>query len=133
MPEKSMYAIFTSIPFLGHLNPLIRQADELSRRGWRTAVASLSEARAAIEANGNGVAFIDLGPGGKLAERMREIEEEVSQEPNFIKGAWRIMEGVTALWTPLYDGLLRVLPADRPDVMIVDFATAAGFDAAAAL
>jgi hypothetical protein len=34
------YALFTAIPFVGHLNPLIRQAEQLQRRGWRVGIAA---------------------------------------------------------------------------------------------
>jgi MGT family glycosyltransferase len=123
------YALFTAIPFVGHLNPLLRQAEELTRRGWRCAVATMSEARPHIEGKAEGVEFVDLGPLGPLAQKYRQIEDEVSREPNFMKGTWRIMRGVNAQWAPTYDGLLAALRRDRPDVMIVDFASAAGIDA----
>jgi MGT family glycosyltransferase len=123
------YALFTAIPFVGHLNPLLRQAEALARRGWRCAVATMSEARPHIEGKAKGVDFVDLGPMGPLAQKFRQIEEEVSREPDFKKGTWRIMRGLNAQWAPMYDGLLAALRQDRPDVMIVDFASAAGIDA----
>ena len=124
-----MYALFTAIPFVGHLNPLLLQAEELTRRGWRCAVASMSEARPHVEGKAEGVGFVDLGPLGPLAQKYRQIEEEASRDRSFTKGTWRIMRGVNAQWAPMYDGLLASLRRDRPDVMIVDFASAAGIDA----
>ena len=123
------YALFTAIPFVGHLNPLLRQAEELARRGWRCAVATMSEARPHVEGKARGVDFVDLGPLGPLAQKLRQMEEEISIEPDFMKGTWRIMRSLNAQWTPMYDGLLAALRRDRPDVLIVDFATAAGIDA----
>ena len=122
-------ALFTAIPFVGHLNPLLRQAEELARRGWRCGVATMSEARPHIERKARGVDFVDLGPLGPLAQQIRQVEEEVSREPSFMKGTWRIMRSVNAQWVPMYDGLLAALRRHRPDVLIVDFASAAGIDA----
>jgi UDP:flavonoid glycosyltransferase YjiC (YdhE family) len=89
----------------------------------------MSEARPHIEGAAHGVEFVDLGPLGPLAQQYRQIEEEVSRDPDFVKGTWRIMRGVNAMWAPMYDGLVAALRRDRPDVVIADFASAAGIDA----
>ena len=47
--KRSKYALFVSIPLIGHLNPLIPQAEALARRGWRVALASTSEVRSHVE------------------------------------------------------------------------------------
>jgi UDP:flavonoid glycosyltransferase YjiC (YdhE family) len=45
-----MYALFTAIPFIGHVNPLLRLAEALRRRGWRVAVAVHRELQAHVQA-----------------------------------------------------------------------------------
>jgi hypothetical protein len=53
-----MYALFMATPLVGHLNPLIRQAEELRRRGWRVAVASLRELGSHVAAESPDLPFI---------------------------------------------------------------------------
>jgi|SRR5471032_36815 len=125
-----MYALFTAIPLVGHLNPLIRQAGELRRRGWRVAIASFRELRAHVEAEGPGVAFVDLGPVGEVAAALRANEEAASRDRHFARGTMRIVRGLTAVWPAMYDGLSASLAADRPDVMVVDLFSSAGLCAA---
>jgi UDP:flavonoid glycosyltransferase YjiC (YdhE family) len=37
---RQKYALFVSVPLVGHMNPLLRQAEELARRGYDVALAS---------------------------------------------------------------------------------------------
>jgi UDP:flavonoid glycosyltransferase YjiC (YdhE family) len=126
----SGYALFTAIPLVGHLNPLIRQAEELRRRGWRVAVACMSEMRAHVEAESPGTAFVDLGPLGAIADALRADEEAASRDRHFGRGTMRILRGLTAVWPAMYDGLRASVAADRPDVMVVDLFTSAGLSVA---
>ena len=57
-----MYVLFTAIPLVGHVNPLLRQAEELQRRGCRVAFASTSNMAAHVAAESPDVPFVDLGP-----------------------------------------------------------------------
>jgi len=65
------YALFTAIPFVGHLNPLVREAQELRRRGWRVAIASHRELVPHLAREGPGISVVDLGALEPLAERLR--------------------------------------------------------------
>jgi MGT family glycosyltransferase len=127
-----MYALFTSIPLVGHLNPLLRQAEELRCRGWRVAIASTSEARAHIRSESPEIAFIDLGSLGPIADQLRRDQEAASRDPRFIRGTMRIVRGLNAVWPVMFDGLVPALAADRPDVMVVDLFSSAGLCAAEA-
>jgi UDP:flavonoid glycosyltransferase YjiC (YdhE family) len=127
------YVLFVGPPFFGHLNPLLVQAAEMQRRGWRAAVATTSEGMAHLARRPAGVEAIDLGATGVDPQSAEALLARVSAERSFLVGLRAIGSRLNDLWPTLHDGLMRVLPADRPDVMVVDFATTAGIDAAEAL
>ena len=124
-----MFALFVSIPLVGHINPLFRQAEELRRRGWRVAVASTSD-MAAHAARESPVPFVDLGSLGEVASRLREDQRRASRDANLPRGTLGIVRGLFATWPVMFDGLSASIAADRPDVMVVDLFTAAGLCAA---
>lgn len=127
-----MYALFAAIPLIGHLNPLLHQAEELRDRGWRVAVASTHEAEAHVRAEHPALPFLDLGPLGSIAGALRRNEEAASLDRRFVRGAMRIVRGLTATWPLMFDGLSAAIGADRPDVMVVDLFSPAGMCAAEA-
>jgi UDP:flavonoid glycosyltransferase YjiC (YdhE family) len=124
------YALFVAIPAIGHLMPLLRQARELTRRGWRTAIASTEEVRAHVEARHPEMPFVGLGTYPGAVEASAQAESLASAEPDAIKGTMAVMRWVNTLWPVMYDGLRAATEDDRPDVMVVDLVTAAGMDAA---
>ncbi|NJR67049.1 MAG: glycosyltransferase family 1 protein [Leptolyngbyaceae cyanobacterium CRU_2_3] len=127
------FALFISIPFVGHINPLLRQAEELARRGWQVGIASTREIQAYVEADScirEGVRFIDLGTVAQFQNQWLQIGREVSQEKYFWKGSLQIVESLWSLWPFFFDGLLEVVRRERPDILIVDFVTRAGLDVA---
>ena len=128
----SMYAVFASIPLIGHLNPLLRQAEELSRRGWRVALASTTEARSHVEGRVAGVSFIDLGPQSTALGSLEDVEAAACRNPSFVLGGLKMMAWASSNWTVLFDGLQRELARDRPAVVIADLASAGAMDAAEA-
>ncbi|HXT16178.1 MAG TPA: glycosyltransferase [Gemmatimonadaceae bacterium] len=124
------YALFAAIPLIGHLNPLIRQAEELGRRGWRVAIAAHSERRAHVALESPALEFVDLGPLGAIAAELRRTEEAASRDPNFVRGTLRIVRGLGAVWPSMYDGLLASISSDRPDIVIADLFSSAAMCAA---
>jgi UDP:flavonoid glycosyltransferase YjiC (YdhE family) len=127
------YAVFTAIPFVGHLNPLIHQARELQRRGWRVAIAANAEMRAHVEREGPGLPFVDLGPlGESVTAEMRKVEREASEAPSYYKGASLFLPLLGRFFPIMFDGLTASIGADRPDVLVIDIFTWAGFAAAEA-
>ena len=122
----ALYALFTSIPLVGHLNPLLRQAEELQRRGWRVAVARAREMAPHVARETATVPFMDLGSLGPLADELRRREEAASIDANLVRGTLGILDGLTLVWPMLFDGLASAVAADRPDVMVVDLFTSAG-------
>lgn len=125
-----MYALFASIPLVGHLNPLLLQAEELARRGWRIAVASTTEARAHVEERLPGVRFIDLGPQSVQMGTLQQVESDASANPSFLLGGLKMMAWANSNWAVFYDGLMRELTANPPNVMVVDLASTGAMDAA---
>ncbi len=128
--DKTKYALFVSIPLIGHLNPLIPQAEELARRGWHVAIACTQELRAHVERQARGVEFVDLGPMGPLAEKLQRTEVEGALDPTYTRGTARMTANFVELWPIMYDALGTAVKARRPDVMIVNIMTFAGMDVA---
>jgi MGT family glycosyltransferase len=124
------YALFVAIPAFGHARPLLLQAEELARRGWRTALASTSELCDLLARSGADTRFLDLGAApGRLGD-LAEIGARASDQPSFVRSTMAITAHLTRLWPTMFDGLVSAIARDRPDVMVVDFVSAAGFDAA---
>jgi UDP:flavonoid glycosyltransferase YjiC (YdhE family) len=122
--------LFTAIPLVGHLNPLLRQAEELQRRGYRVAVASTSEMAAHVAAETPGVPFVDLGRLGAAAARLRRDQERASRDRRFARGTLRLVRGLIEVWPLMFDGLTAAIRRDRPDVVVADLFTPAGVCAA---
>jgi UDP:flavonoid glycosyltransferase YjiC (YdhE family) len=127
------YALFTAVPFVGHLNPLMHQAAELQRRGWRVAIAATSEMRGHVEREAPSLPFIDLGPlGDVLIAELRRVERDASVDPNYHRGASLFLPLLGRMFPVMFDGLLATMTADRPDVIVIDLFTWAGYAAAQA-
>jgi UDP:flavonoid glycosyltransferase YjiC (YdhE family) len=125
-----MYALFTSIPLVGHVNPLLRQAEKMQRRGWRVALASTREIETHVCAEGPSVPFLDLGSTRTGTDRLREAQRRASLDSGFLRGTRRIVNALWALWPTMYYGLLKTIAADTPDVVVADLFSSAGLSAA---
>jgi MGT family glycosyltransferase len=126
----ALYALFTSIPLVGHLNPLVRQAAELHRRGWRVAIAANREMASHVAREAPDLPFVDLGPLGEVAAELRRREQAASLDANFVRGTLSILDGLSLAWPVMFDGLTAAIGRDRPDVMVVDLFTSAGLSVA---
>jgi len=125
-----MYALFTAIPLVGHINPLLRQAEALQRRGHQVAFAGAAEVRAHVASEAPSVRFIDLGPLGPIAGELRRAQELASMDPSFVRGAARIVDSLWQVWPGMYDGLRTAMAAEPPDVVVADLFSSAGLSAA---
>jgi UDP:flavonoid glycosyltransferase YjiC (YdhE family) len=123
------HAVFTSAPFTGHLGPLLLQADELTRRGWRVSVASLEEARPFV-ARHPGVGFVSLGPSGINQRHMDDLRNRITFEPSFARSTLMILSALRGGWTEAYDRVLNVLQRESPDVLVADLSGTAAISAA---
>ena len=126
-----MYALFTAIPFVGHFNPLLRQAQELQRRGWRVAMAAHRELAPHLDAELPGVPIVDLGALGPIRDRLREREEAASADADYTRGGLTMMPSLFEVWSSLVDSVAEALARDRPDVMVSDIFASPAFYAAA--
>ncbi len=125
-----MYALFTAIPLIGHVNPLVRQAAELRRRGWRVAFAGARDIQAHVAAEAPSVPFVDLGPLGPIAAELRHAQAQASLDANVVRGTQRIVDSLWAVWTSMFDGVSAAIAAERPDVVVVDLFSSGGMGAA---
>jgi MGT family glycosyltransferase len=73
----------------------------------------------------------DLGALGALHDRLRACEEAASADPSYTRGAWKMRPVLTEVWPSMFDGVRALLARDRPDLMIVDLFSSAGYCAAA--
>lgn len=128
--DQRRYALFVSIPLIGHINPLIPQAEELARRGWRVGLASTQEVRGHIERQARGVEFVDLGPMGALADHLQRTEVESALDPTYTRGTAKMTSTFVDLWPIMYDALSAAVRKQRPDVMVVNIMTFAAMDVA---
>ncbi|HEY2592537.1 MAG TPA: glycosyltransferase [Chloroflexota bacterium] len=126
----SRSVLSVGIPAVGHLNPLLRQAVELRRRGWRVALASTTEMREHVAREFPSVRFVDLGAHPASLAGNTRLQASVSARTSFLSGTMDIMRAVNALWPTMFDGLVDEIRRDRPDVLVVDLFTVAGMDAA---
>lgn len=125
------YVLFACIPALGHARPMIVQARALVRRGFRVCLASFDELGALLAVEAPDIPFLSAGTLRSSERERDEIAAEATAEPNFLKGLVRSFAGFSEeTWAPLYDLLRREIARDRPQVLVADFATPAGLDAA---
>ncbi|MEO1637397.1 MAG: glycosyltransferase [Cyanobacteria bacterium J06631_9] len=128
-------ALFVSIPFIGHLTPLLRQAEELVRRGWHVRIASAEEIRPFVEVDtrtAQSIHFISLGKLPTFQDEFSRIEQLSSNEKSFLRTSVNIVNALWSIWDIYFDALTEAVQQERPDVMIVDFVTRAGVDVAEA-
>src|SRR5665213_596444 len=125
-----MYVLFTSVPLVGHANPLLRQAEELQRRGHRVAFAGARDLQRHVAAEAPTIPFLDLGPLGPIADQIHRAQAEASLDPVFWRNSYRILDSLWAAWPSMYDGVRAAIAADRPDVAVVDLFSTGGITAA---
>lgn len=124
------YALFTALPFVGHLNPLLRQAEELQRRGWRVAVASTREMADHCGREAPQIPFVDLGTLGDTIKELRAAEADATVDPDYRRGGMRFLPVLAKIWPVMFDGLVATITTDRPSILVVDIFSWAGVDAA---
>lgn len=104
-----MYALFTALPYIGHLNPLLRQAQALQRRGWRVALTTTGEMAAHVNAEAPGVPFLDLGALGELVPKLRQLEGAASGDRNYVAGALTLAKALASISSVMFYGLRAAL------------------------
>jgi MGT family glycosyltransferase len=125
-----MYILFTSVPLVGHANPLLRQAEELQRRGHRVAYAGARDLQRHVATEAPTILFLDLGPLGPIADSIHCAQVEASLDPVFWRNSFRILDALWTTWPLMYDGVSAAISAERPDVVVVDLFSIGGITAA---
>lgn len=128
--ENQSYALFVCVPFIGHLNPLLRQAEELAQRGWRVSIASFEPIGDYIKKNFPAVHFISVGEPLATLEEAEAFLARVSEEKSWLKSTLLLLGPLEDFWSIMFDSLLNEVRRDRPDVMVIDFVSTAGLDVA---
>src|SRR4249919_1345226 len=113
-------ALFVAIPLLGHINPLLAQATELRRRGWRVHLASTDEVRQAVHAQAPDVDFVALGADPNGSHALPDLQTRVAARADFLSGTVDIMRWVNTLWPVMFDGLVAWMRTHPPDIVVVD-------------
>ncbi len=80
------YTLFAAVPLSGHLQPLLRQAEELVRRVWRVGAASTEEMRRHVEGR-PGYDFVSLGAG----------VADLTVEPSFVESTVAMVAATPAV------------------------------------
>ena len=123
-------ALFVAIPLLGHVNPLLAQAAELRRRGWRVHLASTDEVRQAVHGLEPEIEFVSLGDDPNGPHALPDLQTRVAARADVVSGTVDIMRWVNTLWPVMFDGLVAWMRTQPPDIVVVDLVTTAGMDAA---
>lgn len=126
------FALFTGVPFVGHLYPLLFQAEALRKRGWEVGLASFELARPFVEKHFPGIPFISLGEAPDTLESAEEFLEKVCAEKSWLKSMIMLINPLERLWPAMYDALKKEVLLKKPDMFVVDFASSAGIDLAEA-
>ena len=114
------FGLFTALPYVGHLNPLLRQAEELQRRGWRVGIATAREMAPHVASEAPAVPFVDLGPLGGILDDLRRAEAEACADPDYRRGGMRFVPLLKRIWPVMFDGLRAAIERDRPDLLVTD-------------
>jgi UDP:flavonoid glycosyltransferase YjiC (YdhE family) len=94
------------------------------------AFAAARDVQHHVNAEAPGVPFLDLGPIGPGADRLRQAEQRASLDSSFVRGTRRMVGALWSVWPSMYDGVTAAIAADRPDVVVADMFSSAGISAA---
>jgi UDP:flavonoid glycosyltransferase YjiC (YdhE family) len=123
------HALFTSPPFVGHLGPLLVQADELVHRGWHVSVACLEDGHQLVSQHA-GVEFLSLGTADIRQEEIDALRTKITEERSFSRSMLTIITTLGRGWTDAYDRTLAILYEQKPDVVVADLSSTAAISAA---
>ncbi len=110
--EVTGHALFTSTPFVGHLGPLLTQADELVCRGWRVSVACLEDGRP-LTLTHPGIDFLTLGATDLDQNEIDSLRDKITVERSFSRSMLTIIGTLARGWTETYARLSTILQQHR--------------------
>jgi len=125
--EKSKTALFISIPYIGHINPLLNQAIELYHRhkfDYNIYIISCSNVKTYVEKNcfNTTIQFLDIGQCQNESELLLNLELIVSQAD--------FLAGTSKLFQAGFDHYYGQMYQQKTIITIIDRVTYAGADIA---
>lgn len=123
------HAILTSLPFFGHLGPLLAQGEELAERGWRVSVASLEDGRQYLHDHPR-LEFVGLGQTDMSQVEIDLLRDNITRATSFSRSMLTIARTLARGWDEAYDATLAVLERDKPEVLVADLSSTAAISAA---
>lgn len=122
---------FVSIPFIGHLNPLVQVAKGLQNEGIKTAIISYDSVLPYLENNHPSLEFISLGASPLEEESFEKFLEDISSDKSWFKSGVKLIKPLQDIWPYYFDGLDKIIKENgKPDLLIIDYPAAAAFDIA---
>jgi hypothetical protein len=121
-------ALFISFPLIGHVNPLISQAIELEKRGWKAYIISCSTLRSHVEKYN--LEFIDIGKCDWM-NNFDEMQQKVVSSASFIRGIELLVDWSIEAFPHMYSATVKVIQEKKltnSDIAVVDIATLVGSD-----
>lgn len=125
--QHDLYVVLVSIPVLDKMLPLKHLAEELLSRGVRVGFALPENCRQWVSEL-EGLEFISLG---NIVGRGRAVYEDPSELETLgvYESYAATLRYYASFQKPMFAALLEDLEDDRPDLVVVDRYTFAGFDA----
>jgi hypothetical protein len=138
--QKSKTALFISIPFIGHLNPLLHQAIELYHRhniDYNIYIVSCSNIKTYVERNclNTTIQFIDIGQCQNETELSLNLKI-LASETDSLSGISTLFKASIELYYPqMYEQMLNTIHPNifnnqKTIIAIIDRITYAGADIA---
>ncbi|CAF1070935.1 unnamed protein product [Adineta steineri] len=138
--EKSKTALFISIPFIGHLNPLLHQANELYQRNgnkYNIYIISCSNMKKHVERNclNTTIKFIDIGQCSNETELELVINNAIINSNSFSSKLTLVEIILKKIYPQMYEQALKsidpnIFVAQEKIIAIIDIITFAGVDIA---
>lgn len=120
-----------SIPFIGHLNPLVQIAKALNKEGIQTRLISYDSVLPYLEQNHPDLKFISLGKSPLEENSFENFLEDISSSKSWFKSGIKLIKPLQDIWPYYFDGLDQIIKENgKPDLLIVDYPAAASFDIA---
>ncbi len=122
---------FISIPFIGHLNPLVQVAKGLNAEGIQSSIISYDSVLPYLEKNHPELNFISLGKSPLEENSFENFLEDISSSKSWFKSGIKLIKPLQDIWPYYFDGLDQIIKErGKPDLLIIDYPAAASFDIA---
>ena len=130
--DDAYYISFVSLPLLGHVNPLKAIAEEMIHRGYRASLA-LPSTESEWTDEVQGLEFISTGPAPVIADELLAGRNMMRAGADVYESVHQAMLVFAEYQRAMYKELLAKYSADRPDLLVIDRFSFAGYDVAHAL